>query len=139
MQILDCVIGSRSIYLCFAKGYHILVEIIICCTVVVLIMCYYNEHSFLGVMVSNSVVFFIFLDSADSHWSIFLTGINFGGEKKIHNLRCSANYAVNFPACGKITRSEQWECEGLFSPWEKQLSGHEVYPARLLLDSKKQS
>lgn len=82
MQILDCVIGSRSIYLCFAKGYHILVEIIVFCTVVVLIMCYYNEHSFLGVMVSNSVVFFIFLDSADSHWSIFLTGINFGGKKK---------------------------------------------------------
>ena len=139
MQILDWVIASRSIYLFFAKGCHILVEIIIFWTVMVIIMCYYNGYGFPGVfMFSNNPVFCIFLCSADSHWSIFLTGINFGG-KKIHDLRYSVNYAVNFPMCGKIARSEQLECEGLFSPWEKQLCGHDVYLARLVLDSKKQS
>lgn len=41
--------------------------------------------------------------------------------------------------CGKAARSEQLECKGLITPWEKQLSGHDVCPARLLLESKKQS
>lgn len=138
MQILDWMIANGRIYLCFAKGCHILVEIIIFCTVMVIIMSYYNECVFLGfVMFSNSPVFFIFLDSADSHWLFFLQGLTLG--EKIRNLRCSTNYAVNFPVCGKIARSEQLECEGLFSPWEKQLSGHDVYPDRLVLDSKTQS
>lgn len=42
MQILDWVLASGSIYLCFAKGCHTLVEIIIFCTFVVIIMCYYK-------------------------------------------------------------------------------------------------
>lgn len=71
----------------------------------------------------------------------FLQGLTLGGKKKIKeksDLRCSTNHAVNFRVCGKAARSEQLECKGLFSPWEKQLSGHDVCPARLLLESKKQ-
>lgn len=67
----------------------------------------------------------------------FLQGLTLGGKKK-SNLRCSTNHAVNFRVCGKAARSEQLECKGLFSPWEKQLSGHDVCPARLLLESKNQ-